>query len=95
MKIIKNFEELTRDSNQIRKDLLKILEYALEKSLPETSITEAVSLKDNELKITHEKFRPSEINNIFVIGSGKATYRMAKSLYDIIGDRISKNQSIY
>ncbi|MBN1694024.1 glycerate kinase [candidate division WOR-3 bacterium] len=90
MKIIKNFEELTKDSNQIRKDLLKILEYALEKSLPESAIKASVRLKGNELKITNEKLFLSEINNIFVIGSGKATYRMAKSLYDILGGKITR-----
>lgn len=90
MKLIKNFQELTKDSNQIRKDLLTILEYALEKSLPEAAIAGVVSLKGDELKITNENLLLSEINNILVIGSGKATYRMAKSLYNIIGDRISK-----
>ena len=90
MKIIKNFEELTKDSNQIRKDLLIILEYALEKSLPESAITTAVRLKGNELKITNEKLLLSEINNILVIGSGKATYRMAKSLYDILKKKITR-----
>jgi glycerate-2-kinase len=77
MQLIKNFLELTKDSIQIRKDLLKILEYAMEKSLPEAAITKAVRLNNNELKITNEKLLLSETNNIFVIGSGKATYRMA------------------
>lgn len=90
MKLIKNFQELIKDSNQIRKDILKILEYALEKSLPETAIAKAVILKDDELQIANENLLLSRINNIFVIGSGKATYRMAKSLYSILGDRISK-----
>jgi glycerate-2-kinase len=90
MKLIKNFQELTKDSNQIRKDLLKILEYALETSLPETAISRAVRLDGNELQITNENLFLSEINNIFVVGSGKATYRMTKSLYNIIGDKISK-----
>jgi len=90
MGLIKNFGELTKDSNQIRKDLLKILEYALEKSLPESAIAKAVRLKGNELKITNEKLLLSEINNIFVIGSGKATYRMAKSLYNVLGKKISR-----
>jgi glycerate 2-kinase len=90
MGLIKNLRELTKDSNQIRKNLLKILEYALEKSLPEEAITRAVRLKGDELKITNEKLLLSEINNIFVIGSGKATYRMATSLYSILGDKISR-----
>lgn len=90
MAIIKNFEELTKDSSQIRKDILKILEYALKKSLPELAISTSVRLKGDELKITNEKLLLSEINNIFVIGSGKATYRMAKALYGIIGDKISR-----
>lgn len=90
MGLIKNIEELTKDSKQIRKDLLEILEYALQESLPEAAITKTVRLKNNELKIANEKLFLSEIDNIFVIGSGKATYRMAKSLYDVLGDKISK-----
>jgi len=90
MKIIKNLEELTKDSKQIRKDLLEILEYALQESLPEAAITKTVRLEANALKIANEKLFLSEIDNIFVIGSGKATYRMAKSLYDILGEKISK-----
>jgi len=90
MKIIKNFDELTKNSNQIRRNLLEILEYALEKSLPESAINRAVRLEGNVLKITNEKIPLPEINNIFVIGSGKATYRMASSIYNILGDRISK-----
>lgn len=90
MQLIKNLEELTKDSNQIRKDLLTILEYALEESLPETAIEKSVKLKENKLKITNENLSLSEINNIFVIGSGKATYRMAEALHNILGDKISE-----
>jgi len=90
MKIIKNLQEITKNSNQIRRDLLDILEYALEKSLPESAINRAVRLDGDLLKITNEKILLSEIENIFVIGSGKATYRMASSLYNILGDKISK-----
>jgi glycerate-2-kinase len=79
MNLIKNLEELTKDSNQIRKDLLTILDYALKESLPEAAINKSVILKNDILKITDKKFALSKIENIFVIGSGKATYRMAKS----------------
>jgi glycerate 2-kinase len=90
MKLIKNLEELTRDSNQIRKDILTILNYALKESLPEAAINQSVILENDTLKITDKKFSLSELENIFVIGSGKATYRMAKSLYNILRGKISK-----
>lgn len=90
MDLIKNFKELTKDSNQIRKDLLTILDFALKESLPETAINKTVILENDTLKITDKKFSISKLENIFVIGSGKATYRMAKSLYDILGKKISK-----
>ncbi len=90
MGLIKNLEELTKDSNKIRKDLLTILEYALEESLPEAAINKVVRLKDDELKITNENIYLSEIDKIFVIGSGKATYRMAEALYNILGNKISE-----
>ncbi len=90
MSLIKNFEELTRNSNQIRKDLLTILDYALKESLPEAAINKSVILENDTLKITDKKFSLSKLENIFVIGSGKATYRMAKSLYNILRGKISK-----
>lgn len=90
MRLIKNFEELTKDSKQIRKDLLEILEYALGESSPESAVTKTVRLEGNELKIANEKLFLSETGNIYVIGSGKATYRMAESLYNILGKKISK-----
>jgi glycerate 2-kinase len=90
MGLIKNFKELTKDSKKIREDLLEILEYALEASLPEAAIKKTVRLKDDRLKIANENLSLSKINNIFVVGSGKATYRMAKTLNDILGDKIKK-----
>jgi glycerate 2-kinase len=90
MKLIKNFEKLSKDSNQIRKDLLIILDYALKESLPETAINKAVCFENDILRITDKKFPLSELNKIFVIGSGKATYRMTKSLYKILPDKISE-----
>lgn len=90
MGLIKNFQELTKYSDQIRKDILRILDYALKESLPEAAINKSVILENNVLKITDKKFSLSKIENIYVIGSGKATYRMTKALYDILKDKISK-----
>ncbi len=90
MKLIKNLEELARDSNPVRKDLLTILDYTLKEALPETTINKTVKLENDILKITDKKFALSNLNNIFVIGSGKATYRMAKSLHNILGEKISR-----
>ncbi len=90
MGFIKNFAELTKNSHKIRKDILNILEYALEETLPETAVKKAVKLEKDILKITDKEFRLSEIDNIFVIGGGKATYRMAKALYDVLGDKITQ-----
>lgn len=90
MKLIKNFEELTQNSNQLRKDLLRILDFALSEVLPETAINKAVEIENETLKITDRNFHLPSLNNIYVIGSGKATYRMTKSLYKILQDKISE-----
>jgi glycerate 2-kinase len=90
MGFIKNFSELTKNSRKIRRDLLSILEYALKEALPETAVKKAVKIENDVLKITDKEFPLSGIENIFVIGGGKATYRMGEALYSVLGDKISE-----
>ncbi|MEJ2355361.1 MAG: glycerate kinase [candidate division WOR-3 bacterium] len=90
MNFIKNLSELTKNSHKIRKDVLSILEYALGEAMPESAIKEEVKLEEDLLKVSDKEFSLSRIENIFVIGGGKATYIMARVLYDIIGEKITE-----
>ena len=90
MGFIKNFSELTKNSHKIREDLLSILEYALKEALPETAIRKSVKMRKDLLRVADKEFPLSRIENIFVIGGGKATYRMARALYGVLGSMITE-----
>jgi glycerate-2-kinase len=88
MKFIKNYNKLIKGASALRKDVLKILEYTLKDINPEKAIKRAVIQKNNILKITDLKIDLDKIKNIYVVGGGKASFLMAKALYDIIDNRI-------
>ncbi|MEJ2568873.1 MAG: DUF4147 domain-containing protein, partial [candidate division WOR-3 bacterium] len=90
MGFIKNFSELTKNSHKIREDLLSILEYTLKEALPETAIRKSVKMRKDLLRVADKEFPLSRIENIFVIGGGKATYRMARALYGVLGSKITE-----
>ena len=56
--------------------------------LPANLINREMSMTDNNLKIGDLTFPPGSINNIYVIGAGKATAMMALEVEKILGDRI-------
>ena len=56
-------------------DLLKIVNYAIEKALPDNSVKKALF----EMKID---------GNVYMLSIGKAAWRMAKSAHEVLKDRI-------
>ena len=56
--------------------------------LPENLINRKMSLINNKLKISNLSFTLDAINNIYVIGAGKATAMMAMEVEKILGERI-------
>ena len=56
--------------------------------LPKNLINRKMSLIDNKLKISELSFTLDVINNIYVIGAGKATATMAMEVEKILGERI-------
>ncbi|MEA1913482.1 MAG: glycerate kinase [candidate division WOR-3 bacterium] len=90
MEFIKNYEELIRNSSKIRKDILLILESTLKETKPEKSIKHSVSMENGFIKICELKICTNKIKNIYVIGAGKATYQMAKALFQILQDKIKE-----
>jgi glycerate-2-kinase len=62
--------------------------------LPKNLIKREISLTDNNLKIGDLSFRLETINNIYVIGAGKATAMMAIEVEKILGDRIKEGHIV-
>lgn len=82
--IIKNKEQLCKNSFK-KRIVLDILEAGIERVLPQNVLNKSVFFdKTNKiLKVEEEEFKIK--GRIFVIGGGKASGRMAKSLEEIIG----------
>lgn len=78
-----------------KRDILSIIDYALKETSIEKAIRSSVKLNGNILKIKKGKYDLKNYDNIYVMGSGKASYRMAKSLNRILGKRISEGLVIY
>ncbi|MCK4634263.1 MAG: DUF4147 domain-containing protein [Candidatus Aenigmarchaeota archaeon] len=78
-----------------KRDILSIIDYALKETSIEKAIRSSVKLNGNILKIKKKKYDLKNFDNIYVMGSGKASYRMAKSLNRILGKKISEGLVIY
>ncbi len=86
--IIKNYKTLKKSKE--REIALKILEKGITSVLPENVIKNNVKLEKNVLKIKDEEFNLEDYDNIFVIGGGKASYRMAETINKILKKKIKK-----
>lgn len=86
---IKNFPQLTPKSlDKISLDLriigLEALEVAISSVEPSKLIQNNVKIIDDKLVIHKDKFDLNKFENIFIIGGGKASARMALSLEEIL-----------
>jgi glycerate 2-kinase len=91
MGIIKNKEELTSHGNSdARKIACGVLEHSIEAMSSYKLVKDVVHLSRSSLQIGYVKFDLAKINNVFVIGAGKACLGMAKALDEILGDLISE-----
>ncbi len=75
-----NEEELA--TNQQREYVLKILKSGLESVLVEPAIDRKVKRDDDILKIKDKSLNLSEFENVYILGAGKASARMAKVIED-------------
>jgi glycerate 2-kinase len=66
----------------------------VESVLPDRLITKEMSLKDNCLFIGHLNFSLEVIDNIYVIGAGKASAMMAAEVEKILGNRITEGHIV-
>jgi len=78
-----------REERDLRADLTRIARVALAEVAPETCLRRAVLLDGEYLSIAQEHFDLAQIRQIVVVGMGKASARMAATLDDLLGERIS------
>ena len=88
-----------REKRDLRADLDRIAQAALTAVAPETCLRRAVHVEGDQLHIAKEPFAKetfaketfdlSHIQRIVVVGMGKASARMAATLEDLLGERIS------
>jgi len=85
--IIKNYNELAR--TDLRKKALSIILSGVESVLPKNLLNKKISFKNNFLQINGEKFEIK--GDIYIIGGGKSSGKMAEEIEKIIGlDRIKE-----
>ncbi len=89
---VKNKKELLRSRPtpllKLRKTTIDLINTAIEKSQPDHTIRDNVAVKKNSLLIGSTSSNLNEIESVYVVGFGKASYTMAKVMEEILGDRI-------
>ena len=94
---VKNASELINSSESLkalRRTLLFFIDQALDFINPRNVIKNAVSLKQNSLKIKGTEFDLTNYQRIFVFGIGKASGYMAEAIEKILGNKITGGKII-
>lgn len=77
-----------------RNDAIKIFLAGVESVKPENLIPQFLSLKDNILSFNDIAFDLRFVENLYIVGAGKAGARMAQALESILGKRITAGHII-
>ncbi len=90
MSYIKNTHQLLSHGNrQIRKTLIEIIDSAIAKADPYRATKELVKIQGDQLMVGDFKFDLNPQPRIYILGTGKATFPIARALEDLLGDRIT------
>lgn len=89
--VIKNKAELlSHGLVEVRASCLNIIEYALKAVDPYRATYKAVQVVGEKLIVDEHEYDLSAIQHIYVIGAGKATFKQALAIDEILGDRITE-----
>jgi len=89
MHYIMNTQELiSHGDKKGRKIVLSIIESALQGVDPYERAKEIISIDQNMLQLERYIYDLKKINNIYVIGAGKGSFKIAQALEEILGKRI-------
>jgi len=93
--MIKNYYKLLdHGQKELRKAALEIVQAGIEKADPEQSTYNLVKMDGYRLKILNVEYNLRKINRIFVIGTGKGSYSIAKALENLLGDLIYEGVTV-
>jgi glycerate-2-kinase len=81
---------LSHGDQRLREMAVEVIEAALEASNPFQATKRLVHLDGDTLEVGPHRYDLSKRGKIYVIGTGKATFPIAKALEDILGDRIAQ-----
>ncbi len=88
---IKNGDQLlSHGDRHLRTIALQMLNAALDASNPYRAVKELVCLKNDTLQVGPHTYDLSKRGNIYVLGTGKATFPIVQALEDTLGDRITE-----
>jgi len=86
---IKNMDNLlVSDNNKLREIGLKIVNHSLLFADPYSATKKMINLDGKILRVNNYKIDLSKKGNIYVFGGGKAAYKVAKALEEILQDKI-------
>jgi len=89
MKFIQNSDVLLGHGNpELRNVALDIVEHALSAVDPYFAVKQLVRLDGERLTVGNLVLDLSKARNLYFLGAGKATLRIAEAIEDILGDRI-------
>ncbi|HOW99785.1 MAG TPA: DUF4147 domain-containing protein, partial [Deltaproteobacteria bacterium] len=90
MSYIKNLDALLSHGNQkLRATVFDIIDHALAQADPYKATRKLVSLEGDVLHVGEMNIDLTKQGKIWLLGTGKATFPIAKALEDILGDRIA------
>jgi len=81
---------LSHGDRRLRGMALQIIEEVLEASNPYHAAKELVHLDGNNLRVGPHTYDLSKKRSIYVLGTGKATFPIARALEEVLGDRITQ-----
>ena len=92
--IFKNLRELNAGYDSQESAFINVALSAYEEAVkacdPHEAILRNLKLEDNNLLFNNKIYNLDAYKNIYVIGAGKAGYKMTKAIYDLLGDRITE-----
>lgn len=90
MSYIKNLDSLLSHGNEeLRSIAFDIVDHALAEADPYKATRKLVSLRGDILRVGRLRIDLKKQGKIYLLGTGKATYPIAKALEEILGERIA------
>jgi len=81
---------LSHGPQELRRAAIDILEYALAAADPYHVVKELIHLDGEILSVGDLRYDLSQRGKIYVLGAGKATFRIAQALEEVLGPRIER-----